>query len=367
VLSVKQWKFRWIALLIVVFFLVLEGTSSGFLFRYYSHKQSPLSPQGTATAFLIKKALGLRPADAFEVDKPEMFRPDTVLGYTTNPGIYRIIETSGGKRHGYHVTVTESGVRATSYRPTTASRRIYILGNSSIWAVGLDDEMTPPWLLQARLPNYQVINLALTGYSNVQQLLQYRRIKDNLHPDDIVIFSYTAGDLLHNVADPSLIKVLSSGYEMSLSSKENFREVRIPYANLSNEGGLNISYAPIKCASREGNSCIRDIPEAKVREAIAKKIFAEIMLDRKCHVLVALFGGDKDPGDNDPVVAFLQSSGMPIADLRIKPGVDYDDYLPGEEGGHRGAFSSFRFYEVLFEALSKNQMLMSRDLQANYR
>jgi hypothetical protein len=353
-------KFRWIALLIVIF-LILEGASSGFLFRFYSHKQSPLSPRGTATGFLIRKALGLRPADSFEVDQPEMFRPDTVLGYTTNPGIYRIIETSGGKKHGYHVTVTESGVRATSYRSTTESRRIYILGASTIWAVGLDDEMTVPWLLQARLPNYQVINLALTGYSNVQQLLQYRRIKDNLHPDDIIVFSYAASDLLSNVADPSEIKVLSSGYEMSLSNKEKFREVRIPYANLSNEGGLNISYAPIMCAI-ERNSCIHNIPEAEIREAIAKKIFAEIMQNHKCHVLVAFFQG----GDNDPVVAFLESSGVPVADLRIKPGVDYDDYLPGEEGGHRGAFINFGFYGVLFEALLKNQMLMSRDLARNH-
>jgi hypothetical protein len=287
-----------------------------------------------------------------------MFRPDTVLGYTTNAGIYSITETSGGKKHGYRVTVTESGVRATSYRSITASRRIYILGNSEIWAVGLDDEMTAPWLLQARVPNYQVINLALTGYTNVQQLLQYLRIKDNLHPDDIIVFSYAAYDLLRNVADPSLIKALSHGYEMSLSNEANFREVSIPYANLSNKGELNINYAPIVCTSKGKNNCTHDIPEAKVRETIAHKIIAEITQDHKCHILVAFLDGN----DNDPVVAFLQSSSVPIADLRIKPGVDYDDYLPGEVGGrHRGAFISFRFYELLFEALSKNRMLMAYD------
>jgi len=166
---------------LTVIFILLEGASSGFLFRYYSHKQSPLSPQGTATGFLIKKALGIRPADSFESNKPEMFRPDTALGYTTNPGVYRITQTSDGKKHQYRVTVTESGVRATSYRSATTSRRIYIFGNSGIWGSGLDDEMTTLWLLQARLPGYRVTNLALTGYSNVQQLLQYRNIKDNLH------------------------------------------------------------------------------------------------------------------------------------------------------------------------------------------
>src|SRR5215471_16694727 len=169
-LSAKARRFSWIAPLILD--LLLEGTSSGVLFRYYSHKQTPFTPENTATGFLIKKVLRRHPAESFESDNPEMFRPDTVLGYTTNPGVYRIVATSGAKKHGYRVTVTEAGVRATSYRYVTAARRFYILGNSRIWAIGLDDEMTVAWLLQTRLPNYRVINLAMTSYTNVQQLLQ---------------------------------------------------------------------------------------------------------------------------------------------------------------------------------------------------
>jgi hypothetical protein len=344
--------------LLIVLFLAIEAVSSVFLFRYYAHKRSPLSPEGTATGFIIKKALGIYPPETLEADKPEMFRPDPVLGYTTNPGIYNIIETVGAKKHGYRVTVPESGVRATSYRSIPASHRIYILGNSIIWAVGLDDEMTAAWLLQTRLASYQVINLALTGYSNVQQLLQYQKLKDSLQPDDIVVLSYSSVDLLHNVADPTTIQVLSNGYEMSLSSKEIFSSVQIPYASLSNDGKLVIGYTPIVCASGENNNCVRDTPEPKVREAIANKIFAEIMQDHKCHVLVAFVDGD----DSDRVISFLRSSGATIADLRIKPGIDYDDYLPGEEGSHhRGAFASFRFYEALLAALSKNQMLVTHD------
>jgi hypothetical protein len=354
-LSTKGWRYYWLAYFIIIFSFIIEGGSSVFLFGYYSHKQKPFYPEATATGFLIRKALGVRSDNIFEADNPEMFRPDAVLGYTTNPGIYRIIETSGARKHGYSVTVTEPGVRATSYHSTTSSRRIYILGNSSIWAVGLSDEMTAPWLLQARLPNYQVVNLALTGYTNVHQLLQYRRIKETLHSDDIVVVSYSAGDLLHNVADPNWLKAESHGYELSLSNKVNFREVRIPYANLSNEGNLGINYIPMVCARNEKSKCSHDIPVAKVREAMAIKIIEEILQDGKCHVLVAFFDGD----DNDPVIASLRSSGAAIADLRIKPGVDDDDYLP--ERDHRGAFTSYWFFEVLFDAFSKNKMLRNYD------
>ncbi|HTZ67179.1 MAG TPA: SGNH/GDSL hydrolase family protein [Roseiarcus sp.] len=351
---------RWVALFVGIF-LSVEGVSSIFIFRYYAHKKLFLSPEGTATGFVIKKALGVHPIETFEADKPEMFRPDSILGYTTNPGVYNITQTIGATKHGYRVTVTESGVRATSYHSTSAAHRIYVLGNSLIWAIGLDDEMTAPWLLQTRLPDYQVINLALTGYSNVQQLLQYQKLKDNLQPDDVVVLSYSAIDLLNNVADPVSTKGLSDGYEMSLSSKESFRDAQIPYANLSKDGELVISYTPMVCSSEGMNRCIRNKIEPKVREVIADKIFAEVMQDRKSHVIVAFLDGS----DDDPVISFLRSSGAPIADLRIKPGMDYDDYLPGEAGRHRGAFASFRFYEALFAALSKNQMLMSRDYTSN--
>ena len=356
-LSIKGWRFSWIVMFIVMA-LTIEGMSSLLLFRYYSHKKSPFSPEGIATGFILKKALGIQPRETFEADPLEMFRPDATLGYTTNPGTYHVIETIGAKKHGYRVTITESGVRATSYHsPAAAPRRIYILGNSTIWAMGLDDEMTAPWLLQARLPNYQVVNLALTGYSNVQQLLQYRKLEDNLRPDDIVVLSYSSIDLLHNVADPILIKALSNGYEWSLSSKEKFRDVRIPYASLSNAEELSIKYTSIICDLAEKKNCIRGSLEPKLREDISNKIFAEIMQNRKCHVLVAFLDGS----DNDPVISFLQTLGAPIADIRIKPGIDYDDYLPGEEGGHRGAFASFRFYEDLLGAFSKNQMLTANN------
>jgi hypothetical protein len=345
--SVKKWVGYGIALVAVV--IIVELTSSAFLFEYYAYKQSSFSPEGTAIGFIAKKALRIHPVVAFEADKPDMFRPDPVLGYTTNPGKYRIIATNGAKKHGYQITVTEPGVRATSYRSFPASRRIYIFGNSIIWANGLDDELTVPWLLQTRLPDYEVINLALSGYSNVQQLLGYRNISAQLRPDDIVVFQYGSFDLLANVADPgTTIKALSDGYEMALSNKADFRNVRIPYATLDDQNELNIEYAPIVCAS---NNCNRDIPKGEAREAITNKVMAEIVRNRKCHILVAFMEGN----DDDPVVAFLRSSGVPIADLRIvKPGLDDDDYLP--EHDHRGAFTNFHYYEVLLKAL-KSQML----------
>jgi hypothetical protein len=344
--------FYWIAPLILIF--ILEGTSSVFLFRYYAFKQTAFTPESTATGFLMNKALSRHSQDTFEVDNPGMFQPDAVLGYTTVPGVYRIIETSGARKHGYRVMVPEAGVRATSYHPVAASRRIYIFGNSTIWGFGLDDEMTAPWFLQAQLPDYQVINQALTSYTHVHQLLQYRRIRENLHPDDIVVFSYAANNLIHDVADPGWLKADSHGYELYLGNKPNFGDVKIPYANLSGEGSLTISYIQLVCAPHESSKCNHDMPEGKVIETIGIKIFEEISRDPKCRILVAFFYGE----DSDPVIASLRAAGVPIVDLRPRQGgVDDDDYLL--DGGHRGAFAHFKYHELLLDAFLKNKMIAS--------
>jgi hypothetical protein len=331
----------------------VEAVLSLLLFAYHSYKGTPLSPEGTAITFVIKKAFGIEVPETFVSDKPDMFRPDAFLGYTINSGTYNIIETAGAHKHAYRVTMSKDGVRSTSYSPVPAPRKIYILGNSIIWGSGLEDEMTAPWFLQERLPDYEVLNLAVTGYSTVQQLLQYRKLKESIQPDDIVIFSYSSADLPRNVADSRTIKTLADGYEMSLSNKDKFRTVRIPYASLSKDSALEIQYTPIVCDSDRQEPCARDTPNSSIAETVVQKIFLELIQDRRAHILVAFFDGD----DNDPVVAYLRSRGIPVVDLRIKPGVDYDGYLPGEVGGHRGAFSSFRYYEGLLSALSGHKML----------
>jgi hypothetical protein len=349
VFSAKRWAFYGTLLLIMVF--TFEVTSAYFLYRYYAHKRSSFFPEGAAIGFVIKKALHLDPAASFSADRLPVFRPDTALGYTTNPGTYRIIETSTRGKHAFRLTVPAVGVRATSYRSTTASRRLYIIGDSSVWGFGLDDEMTAPWLLQTRLLDYQVINMALTGYSNVQGLLQYRAISSELRPDDIVLFFIGQTSYLRNVAHPSWISKLSHGFEMSLSDKNDFQAVQIPFGALTNQGELNIGYTPIVCMSRE-RGCTRAPLGDEEMHVITTKVFDEIVHNQKCHILVAVLSGNM----NDPTVAFLRSSGVPTVNLRIAKGEpDAEDYFP--EDSHPGAFTDYRYYEVLLDALLKNRML----------
>ncbi len=192
---------RWLLLILigtVVSLSIAECASSLVLFRFYAHKELPFQPNGMAITYLFKKAFGLFPPVSFTADPPYMFRPDPILGYALNPGRYQVIEDSGGNGlHGFKVTIGADGERATSYSQQLSSRRLYVLGNSHAWGFGLDDEMTIAWMLQTRLKEFKVLNLSVTGYSELQSLLQFRALAPQLTGDDIVVFSYD-DDLMHN-------------------------------------------------------------------------------------------------------------------------------------------------------------------------
>src|SRR5260370_38314079 len=93
-----------------------EVTSAYFLYRYYAHKRSSFFPESAAIGFVINKALHFDPAASFSADRLPIFRPDTALGYTTNPGTYRIIEPPPRRKQAYRPTDPAAGVRPTRER-----------------------------------------------------------------------------------------------------------------------------------------------------------------------------------------------------------------------------------------------------------
>jgi hypothetical protein len=81
---------------------------------------------------------------------------------------------------GYSFTVTHfpSKLRITHPLATYTDRRskpeIWIMGCSFTHGWSLNDQDTYPWLLQARLPQYVVVNYGVEGYGTLHALLQLR-------------------------------------------------------------------------------------------------------------------------------------------------------------------------------------------------
>lgn len=342
-------KLLMLCIALIVGVAALESTTSAVLFRFYAHKGSDFYPYGTSTGFLIRKVLGnifhIHPPVSVSADNSDLFRSDPVLGYTFNPGVYHIVEKSQNGPHAFKVTIQTDGSRATSAHENVGSPRIYLMGNSLIWGYGIDDEMTIGWMLQSHVPGFQVVNLAVTGYTNVQSLLQFRAIENQLTQSDIVVISYYGAFEPHyDVGDTN--DGFGHDFERALNKISDFDKLRLPFGYLSRTGDLGIRYLPIDCAKHlaacsPGPDMIADGPR------VTAAIFQEILRQHRCHIVVASFSG---PDESDRIIALLRASGATMADLKFpKSALDANDYIPSHD--HVGAFATHALFEDLLQTL----------------
>src|ERR1019366_9353336 len=177
--------------------LAVESISSYVIYRNTSRVEKSFHPHGSATVALLRlisyKFMGRKVG--VWADHGPLFYPDPLLGFVVHPGRYEINEQFDGLRHRFQLTINDAGLRATSYSSTQASRRIYITGDSGIFGWGVNDEETVPWLLQGRLPQYEVVNWSLTRYSTVHALLQLQQARARIGPEDVVVLTYHPTDV----------------------------------------------------------------------------------------------------------------------------------------------------------------------------
>jgi lysophospholipase L1-like esterase len=98
-----------------------------------------------------------------------------------------------------HVTINEDGFRGPRVpRERVPGRsRLLLLGDSFAFGHGVEDDETSAALLSRLLPNTDVVNLGVAGYSTDQELLQLREMGLSWHPD-IVALMFCPNDLLDN-------------------------------------------------------------------------------------------------------------------------------------------------------------------------
>ena len=115
---------------------------------------------------------------------------DTTLGYKMLPGEFKItynkefVFTITHNRNGYRITSPDTITKANSTK-----RRINIFGDSFTHGSGLNDTQTYPWLLQQKLPDWQVNNYGISGYGIANVLTQIEKYFPP-HKGDIYIYSY---------------------------------------------------------------------------------------------------------------------------------------------------------------------------------
>ena len=117
-----------------------------------------------------------------------MFAVDPELGYTHIAGQYRVELPTG---FAFGVTHDADTLRLTGpATEVTGQPEIWLLGCSFTHGWSLDDEQSYPWLLQQRMPDFQIVNFGVSGYGTVQSLIQMQRALDSGRRPAAIILAY---------------------------------------------------------------------------------------------------------------------------------------------------------------------------------
>jgi hypothetical protein len=130
-----------------------------------------------------------------------LHRPDPLLGWVLNQGPLqyrqRLVGKTGAVEYDAVYTVA-GGQRRTSANPP-AGPLLIASGCSFTFGHGVNDSDSWPWLLQARLPNYHVMNLGVMGYGTDQALLAAeRQLKSAPHQAVAVVLGLGAFQIERN-------------------------------------------------------------------------------------------------------------------------------------------------------------------------
>jgi hypothetical protein len=346
-----------VAVAVTVGLAAIELVSSYVYFLHYSGNYQEVRPDGSMAVALIGRAAdrlrGTRHKVQMSIDHRPLFAVNDTLGFAILPGRYKVTELSEGRKHVFDLTVTDAGRRASSYVPVKASKRLLMTGDSALFGWGVDDEGTVPWLMQSRLPDYDVVNLSLNSYSTIHALLQLQHLVPQIGPDDIVVLEYHPATNAFNVAETEFLRNFLNGYEMQLGETAKLRAMKVPFGMIDAGGGFSIGRIRLSCAVEAPTpECVHPQVTPDVQRQVTERAFDEIIALNIHHLVVALISGP----DDDPVIVHLRSRGLTIADLRPVDGVpDETDVIPTDK--HLGPFWHHQAYSLLLQALQRSHMV----------
>ena len=129
----------------------------------------------------------LAPAWAPQHAERSFWRHDELLGWAQRPG------QSGTLDHpdfSVRVEISAQGLRDREYPVARVPglRRMLVLGDSFAWGFGVERQEVFDALLEARHPDWEIIDAAVSGYGTDQQLLYFEHRGARFQPDVVLLF-----------------------------------------------------------------------------------------------------------------------------------------------------------------------------------
>lgn len=222
---------------------------------------------------------------------------DPVFGWTANPGV--LTYSYGRLRSGIRetlpikVTINPDHSRWTGAEASAGKPTIYVLGDSFVFGIGVNDEQTFAYHLQAAKPDYNVKLFALGGYSLVHSYLRIEQLKSEISERDIIIIGYADFYDVRNVVAPSRLRAIDEW----LHDKQMQRiGSRIPKATLNGDR-LSIELVEQDCG-RIPDYCKSADPGADDMRRVSLRLIRGIAQASKARTYLLHLDGDR----NNPVI-----------------------------------------------------------------
>jgi hypothetical protein len=277
------------------------------------------------------------------------------LGYTHLAGRY---EVTLGDGFSFVMTHGPDTLRITSPGDTAGADgrpEIWILGCSATHGWSLNDAETYPWVLQAMLPQYHVVNFGVSGYGTLHSLIQFREALAVPRPRPaIVVLAY--GDF-HDARN-----TFARQRRKEVVPWNRLGPLSQPVARLQADGSLVIGMAaaeyrpwPLMNHLALVNKLESSYNELEVRALGSHEVSEKLMLDIATlardngarFVLAGIWNGRLTAD----MLAFAAQRGIQTVDISVDTSLPENNNLPHDI--HPSALANRRYAEKLGAVLGQ--------------
>jgi hypothetical protein len=301
-------------------------------------KVGPWSVRSPATQLLLEPA-------------KNYYRKDAALGYLPEPGTFRI--TLPGP-YSFRITHSQNGLRITRPLDTDLDNRkkeIWIFGCSFTEGWTLNDEETYPWVLQAQIKNYEVVNFGVGGYGTLQSLIQLREAVKNGKKPAVAVLSYASFHDRRNTLARSWMKT-----RMTYGPRLNLSDVQLPYMKWSANQTPELLYRPIEyhevpfarysaLANTLDETYNRIVDQTYHDHDVSKAIIEEFAEFCRAQQIDFIVAGITSDSPTTEMLQYCKSRGMNTVDISVDLNIMANTNLPYDN--HPSALADRHYAEKL--------------------
>lgn len=288
------------------------------------------------------------------------YKADPVLGFVHQPGDYQL-EIDG--RFTFSARHNSRGHRVTGNNKTEAGHenkpKIWIFGCSFAYGWLLEDHETFPWLIQEKLPSYEVENFGVNGYGNLQSYLQCKQAVETDGKPEVVILAFGSMHVRRNTvtrlrrksvsrldrASPFVVPCARLG----INGKLKFKKIRMAYRSfpLARYSAL-INFIEFKYSHYSGAL----LKSEEVTKRVLDKFNKYCDENNITFVVASILGGES----TRRIMEFCEKKDMLTVDISVPRGAKHPEHTHYPHDDHPSALANRKYADKIIEYLKNHNL-----------